>query len=284
LQRHCKKTNQKKRKKNSPENWNLNAEEKEVVSLEHAKVVQEELVVIEEHLAERDLLKDTEVSTAKEEDVLEEETKEDHWKKEKFPKEEDLLEDIAEELQSEDVELDWQKDHAEEHSENKSSEEKENSKDLWEDVVEKEDVLQELAEFVQEVLVVKEEKHAEVNLLKDIEDSTAEEEDVLSEESKEDFTEKEDLWEKEDFTEKEEFPEEDLWEITAEELQSEDVGLELQKDHAEDHSENKSKEEKENLIEDWKDVLEKENASLEHANVVQEKLAKEEEDLAKKDL
>jgi hypothetical protein len=48
------------------------------VSLEHAKVVQEELVVIEEHLAERDLLKDTEVSTAKEEDVLEEETKEDH--------------------------------------------------------------------------------------------------------------------------------------------------------------------------------------------------------------
>jgi hypothetical protein len=60
-------------------------------------------------------------------------------------------------------------------------------------VVEKEDVLQELAEFVQEPLVVKEEKHAEVNLLKDIEDSTAEEEDVLSEESKEDFTEKEDL-------------------------------------------------------------------------------------------
>jgi hypothetical protein len=60
-------------------------------------------------------------------------------------------------------------------------------------VVEKEDVLQELAEFVQEVLVVKEEKHAEVNLLKDTEDSTAEEEDVLSEESKEDFTEKEDL-------------------------------------------------------------------------------------------
>jgi hypothetical protein len=31
-------------------------------------------------------------------------------------------------------------------------------------------------------------------------------------------------------------------------------------------------------------VLEKENASLEHANVVQEKLAKEEEVLAKKDL
>jgi len=63
--------------------------------------VQEKLVEQEEHHAERDSLKDTEESIAKEVDVLEEELKEDstkkedHWEKE-FPKE-DLSEFTAEE-------------------------------------------------------------------------------------------------------------------------------------------------------------------------------------------